>query len=157
MDDFGPAKAMNRTAHSVSRCILKRQFDYESGRANRVCCDDHAPMREALSRLFRSIGMRAQIFSSAEEFVLIKRPDAPACLVLEVRLPRLSGLELQRRRLKPNRLKRNPNRNPGSMGCLSEIRLFGLYAGFARGAMIFCPESVKSRISAVERPAYSPL
>jgi FixJ family two-component response regulator len=58
--------------------------------------DDDASMREALSRLFRSIGMRAQIFASAEEFLLSKRPEAPACLVLDVRLPGLSGLELQR-------------------------------------------------------------
>ena len=58
--------------------------------------DDDASMREALSRLFRSIGMRAQIFASAEDFLIFKRPDAPACLVLEVRLPGLSGLELQR-------------------------------------------------------------
>src|SRR5215469_4344150 len=53
-------------------------------------------MREALSRLFRSIGMRARIFASGEEFLEFKRPDAPACLVLDVRLPGLSGLELQR-------------------------------------------------------------
>jgi len=58
--------------------------------------DDDASMREALSRLFRSIGMRASIFSSAEEFLAFKRPDAPAALVLDVRLPGLSGLELQR-------------------------------------------------------------
>src|SRR6516164_8391872 len=53
-------------------------------------------MREALSRLFRSIGMRAQIFASAQDFLGFKRPDAPACLVLDVRLPGLSGLDLQR-------------------------------------------------------------
>ena len=58
--------------------------------------DDDASMREALSRLFRSIGMRAQIFASAQDFLLFKRPDAPACLVLDVRLPGLSGLDLQR-------------------------------------------------------------
>jgi FixJ family two-component response regulator len=58
--------------------------------------DDDASMREALSRLFRSIGMRTRIFASAEEFLEFKRPDAPACLVLDVRLPGLSGLELQR-------------------------------------------------------------
>jgi FixJ family two-component response regulator len=58
--------------------------------------DDDASMREALSRLFRSIGMRARIFASAEEFLAFERPDAPACLVLDVRLPGLSGLELQR-------------------------------------------------------------
>jgi FixJ family two-component response regulator len=58
--------------------------------------DDDPSMREALSRLFRSVGMRAQIFSSAEEFLGFDRPDLPACLVLDVRLPGLSGLELQR-------------------------------------------------------------
>ena len=58
--------------------------------------DDDASMREALSRLFRSIGMRAQIFASAQDFLMFKRPDAPACLVLDVRLPGLSGLDLQR-------------------------------------------------------------
>ena len=57
--------------------------------------DDDASMREALSRLFRSVGMRAQIFASAEEFLMFKRPDAPACLVLDVRMPGLSGLDLQ--------------------------------------------------------------
>jgi FixJ family two-component response regulator len=58
--------------------------------------DDDPSVREALSRLFRSIGVRAQIFASAEDFVSFKRPDAPACLVLDVRLPGLSGLDLQR-------------------------------------------------------------
>ena len=58
--------------------------------------DDDASMREALSRLFRSVGIRAQIFASAQDFLMCKRPDVPACLVLDVRLPGLSGLDLQR-------------------------------------------------------------
>jgi len=58
--------------------------------------DDDASMREALARLFRSIGMRAQVFASARDFLTYQRPDAPACLVLDVRLPELSGLDLQR-------------------------------------------------------------
>ena len=57
--------------------------------------DDDASIREALSRLFRSIGMRAHIFASAQDFLTFKRPDAPACLVLDVRLPGSSGLDLQ--------------------------------------------------------------
>jgi len=61
-----------------------------------LAVDDDVSMREALSRLFRSTGIRAQIFASAEDFLALKRPDAPACLVLDVRLPGLSGLELQR-------------------------------------------------------------
>ena len=58
--------------------------------------DDDPSMREALARLFRSIGMGAQIFASAQDFLKFKRPDAPACLVLDVRLPGLGGLDLQR-------------------------------------------------------------
>jgi FixJ family two-component response regulator len=58
--------------------------------------DDDASMREALARLFRSVGMRAQIFASAQDFLIFKRPGVPACLVLDVRLPGLSGLDLQR-------------------------------------------------------------
>jgi FixJ family two-component response regulator len=58
--------------------------------------DDDASMREALARLFRSVGMRAQIFASAQDFLNFERPGAPACLVLDVRLPGLSGLDLQR-------------------------------------------------------------
>ena len=65
--------------------------------------DDDASMREALSRLFRSVGMRAQIFASAQDFLMFKRPDAPACLVLDVRLPGLSGLDLQRELAAANR------------------------------------------------------
>ena len=58
--------------------------------------DDDASMREALARLFRSVGMRAQIFASAQDFLIFKRPGVPACLVLDVRLPGLSSLDLQR-------------------------------------------------------------
>ena len=58
--------------------------------------DDDPSMREALARLFRSTGMPAQLFASAQDFLGFKRPDAPACLVLDVRLPGLSGLDLQR-------------------------------------------------------------
>ena len=58
--------------------------------------DDDASLREALARLLRSVGIRAQIFASAQDFLTFKRPGAPACLVLDVRLPEMSGLDLQR-------------------------------------------------------------
>jgi FixJ family two-component response regulator len=58
--------------------------------------DDDTSMREALSSLIRSVGLRAAVFSSAQEFLLHERPDSAACLVLDVRLPGLSGLDLQR-------------------------------------------------------------
>ena len=59
--------------------------------------DDDAPMRELLKNLIRSVGLRAELFASAQEFLRSKRPDVPSCLVLDVRLPGLSGLDLQRR------------------------------------------------------------
>jgi FixJ family two-component response regulator len=58
--------------------------------------EDDPPNRDALERLIRSEGYPVQTFGSADEFLRAKRPDAPACLVLDVRLPGLSGLELQR-------------------------------------------------------------
>ena len=57
--------------------------------------DDDAAVREALSSLVRSVGMRAEMFPSASDFLKCKRPDAPACLVLDIRLSGMTGLELQ--------------------------------------------------------------
>ena len=59
--------------------------------------DDDAPMRESLQNLLRSVGLRVEAFASAQEFLRSTRPDVPSCLVLDVRLPGLSGLELQQR------------------------------------------------------------
>jgi FixJ family two-component response regulator len=59
--------------------------------------DDDAPMRESLQNLLRSVGLRVEAFASAQEFLSSPRPDVPGCLVLDVRLPGLSGLELQQR------------------------------------------------------------
>jgi FixJ family two-component response regulator len=58
--------------------------------------DDEDLVRQGLESLVKSSGLRVQTFSSAREFMEAKRPDAPGCLVLDVRLPGLSGLELQR-------------------------------------------------------------
>jgi FixJ family two-component response regulator len=57
--------------------------------------DDDASVREALGSLFRSVGLRAELLGSAPEFLKAKLPDAPACLVLDIRLPGLSGLDFQ--------------------------------------------------------------
>lgn len=58
--------------------------------------DDDAAVREAVQRLIASVGLRVETFGSTGAFLAAKRPDAPACLVLDVRLPDASGLELQR-------------------------------------------------------------
>ena len=57
--------------------------------------DDDAPMREALGNLFRSVGLQVEVFGSASEFLQSKLPDVPGCLILDIRLPRLSGLDFQ--------------------------------------------------------------
>ena len=57
--------------------------------------DDEPAVRTSLKRLLRSLGMGALTYASAQEFLHSERPDAPACLVLDVRLPGLSGLDLQ--------------------------------------------------------------
>jgi FixJ family two-component response regulator len=57
--------------------------------------DDDASLREALGDLFNSVGLRTQLFGSAAEFLKASLPDAPSCLVLDIRMPGLSGLEFQ--------------------------------------------------------------
>jgi FixJ family two-component response regulator len=57
--------------------------------------DDDASMRQALSRLFQSVQLRAEAFASPQEFLQGERPDVPSCLVLDVRLPGVSGLDFQ--------------------------------------------------------------
>ncbi len=58
--------------------------------------DDDASVRDGIKKLLSSVGLRAETFASTREFLESKRPAAPACLVLDVRLPDSSGLELQR-------------------------------------------------------------
>jgi RNA polymerase sigma factor (sigma-70 family) len=56
--------------------------------------DDDASVREALRSLIRWIGLRCETFESAAAFLAAERPDAPSCLVLDVHLPGISGLDL---------------------------------------------------------------
>ena len=58
--------------------------------------DDDASMRDAISRLLNAVGLTVQTFTSAREFLNRRLPDVPGCVVLDVRLPGLSGLDLQR-------------------------------------------------------------
>ena len=57
--------------------------------------DDDVAVRTTLSSLFRSMGLRVELFGSASEFAQIKMPDVASCLVLDIRLPGVSGLEFQ--------------------------------------------------------------
>jgi FixJ family two-component response regulator len=58
--------------------------------------DDDEMIRDGIQSLIRSVGLRVKTFASAQDFMSAKREDAPACLVLDVRMPGLSGLDLQR-------------------------------------------------------------
>src|SRR5689334_20520638 len=57
--------------------------------------DDDAPVREALSELLASYDMLAITFESASEYIAFLKPDVPACLILDVELPDINGLDLQ--------------------------------------------------------------
>lgn len=59
--------------------------------------DDDVGTRESLKNLIRSVGLRVEVFASAQDFLRSTRPNVPGCLVLDVRLPGLSGLDLQKR------------------------------------------------------------
>ena len=58
--------------------------------------DDDSSVREAIKSLIKSVGLRVETFESAQQFLESKRPEVPGCVVLDVRLPGLSGLDLQR-------------------------------------------------------------
>jgi FixJ family two-component response regulator len=58
--------------------------------------DDDGAIREAIQSLIRSMGLRAAVFASAEDFLHSGQLHAAACLIVDVRMPRMSGLELQR-------------------------------------------------------------
>ena len=59
--------------------------------------DDDPSVREALVRLLRAAGLEVQSFASAVEFLDHDRPDSPGCLILDIKMPKLSGLDLQDR------------------------------------------------------------
>ena len=77
---------MKRPAHLAERRVDPTVF----------VVDDDPSVRDALSSLIRSIGLRVVLYASAKDFLREPKPDGPACLVLDVRLPGFSGLELQR-------------------------------------------------------------
>jgi FixJ family two-component response regulator len=57
--------------------------------------DDDASMRKALSNLIESVGLQVKVFAAAPDFLAVNLPDAPCCLILDIRLPGLSGLDFQ--------------------------------------------------------------
>jgi len=64
--------------------------------------DDDASLREAIKSLLRSVGLEVDVFGTAADFLKHKFPDVPACLVLDIRLPGVSGLDFQAELAKAN-------------------------------------------------------
>src|SRR5579864_5359280 len=60
-----------------------------------VVIDDDPSMRRALDNLFKSVGFEVELFASPQEFLQAERPDRPGCIVLDVRFPGRSGLDMQ--------------------------------------------------------------
>jgi FixJ family two-component response regulator len=58
--------------------------------------DDDALVRAAIQGMLKSVGLHSEIFATTQEFLQSKRPDVPSCLVLDVRLPGVNGLDFQR-------------------------------------------------------------
>jgi FixJ family two-component response regulator len=58
--------------------------------------DDDADVRASMQRLLKTVGLRAELFANAQDFLRQKMPEGPSCLVLDIRLPGISGLEVQR-------------------------------------------------------------
>jgi FixJ family two-component response regulator len=61
-----------------------------------IIVDDDSSLRSMIGRLLDTVGLKSVAYSAPEEFLRAKRPDGPACLVLDVHMPGLSGLDLQR-------------------------------------------------------------
>jgi FixJ family two-component response regulator len=68
-----------------------------AGVGNVIIIDDDRGMRQAIQDLVESVGLRAECFATGEEFLRKQRTNEPSCLVLDVRLPQMSGLDIQRR------------------------------------------------------------
>ena len=68
-----------------------------AGAATVFIIDDDASVRESIQDLLESLGLRSESFGTAEEFLRSKRPAGPSCLVLDVRLPGVNGLDFQSR------------------------------------------------------------
>ena len=81
---FRNTRAKNKMQPTLSNAVI-------------AVVDDDASVRQGLERLIRSSGFQAETFASAQEFLARRWADPPSCLVLDLQLPGLSGLDLQKR------------------------------------------------------------
>jgi FixJ family two-component response regulator len=88
--------AVGDTERDRRRDVPRRSTDDDKPTAVVFVVDDEASIRDSLRRLITSVGFKVEVFPSARAFLGARRPEVPGCLVLDVRLPGLSGLDLQR-------------------------------------------------------------
>jgi FixJ family two-component response regulator len=86
----GPWSPSYHNPGSIGSCVMTEQ------QAVVFIIDDDASVRDGVTDLLSSVGVRVESFGSVQEFLQSKRADAPGCIVLDVRLPGTSGLEFQR-------------------------------------------------------------
>src|SRR6476659_9275271 len=86
-----------------SRFEMSVESPAQGSKAIVYVVDDDFSVREALERLLRTFGWKVETFASAQEFLAHRKENIPGCLVLDVALPGLSGLDLQKRILEANR------------------------------------------------------
>ena len=93
----GTAMGVARESRVDLLCLIAKGQSMNRGDQQPVVIviDDDQLVREAVSDLLRSVGLQTKMFASVSDFLKWKRPDAPSCLVLDVRLPGLSGLDFQ--------------------------------------------------------------
>jgi len=92
-------------ASEGSRGVMSRDAPARATAATKpivFVVDDDPSVCEALSSLFRSVGLRVELFGSAAEFLQRQTPDSASCLVLDIRLPGVGGLDFQHQLLKAN-------------------------------------------------------
>src|SRR6476659_9660811 len=80
----------------MAATVLSRAEPTSELRSTVLIIDDDEDLRNSVGRLLRSVGLNAQIFALITDFLNSERPNTPACLVLDVRLPGKSGLDFQR-------------------------------------------------------------
>jgi FixJ family two-component response regulator len=88
--------AVNSTERHGAGDLRRRAAEADMSAGVVFVVDDDAAIGDSLRRLITSVGSTVEVFPSARAFLEARRPDAPGCLVLDVRLPGLSGLDLQR-------------------------------------------------------------
>ena len=91
----GPT-AVGNTERNRGRDLPRRSAEEDAAAPVVFVVDDDASVRDSLRRLITSVGFKVEVFPSARVFLGARRPDVPGSLVLDVRLPGLSGLDLQR-------------------------------------------------------------